>query len=200
MSTILREKSMAMMVSERQPWRFGIGLEGGQVDDRHVRHVGGELAHVRTDQEVADEERVPGIFREDARPHPVGRIGAAVEVLREQLHAFGMLDEILKDDVELLRRQRTVVVPPDLVLGRGVADRVLVLRRAAGMDARVGVDGAALDELRLAARDRVLVEAGSAEVPMHALEVAEAERVSAVRAVEDAEVLHGRNPPGAIAS
>jgi hypothetical protein len=140
---------------------------------------------------------VPSVFGIDPRSHPVGGIGAAIKVLREELQALGMLKEILEDHVELLRRERGVVVPPDLVLGRGVANGVLVLRRAARVDARVGIDGPALDELRLATRDRVLVEARSAKIPMHAFEVAEAERVSAVGAVEYAEVLHGRHPPGA---
>ena len=48
-----------------------------------------KLDRFGTDQERADEQRMPGELGEDAGLDPVGRISAAIEVLREQRHAFG---------------------------------------------------------------------------------------------------------------
>ena len=39
--------------------------------------------------------------REDPRPHPVARIGAAIEVLREKLLALGMREEVLQQRIEM---------------------------------------------------------------------------------------------------
>src|SRR3954466_12595599 len=163
MSTILRVKSTAMMVSERQPWRAGaalkggragagrIGPEGGQVEDGQVRHESGKLLVPRPDQKVADEERVPGVFGEDPGLDPISRIRAAIEILREEILFLGRLEEIRQDGVELLARQRRVVVPPHLGLGLGGADHELVARRTAGVHARVGSKRPALKKPRLLA-------------------------------------------------
>ncbi len=45
---------------------------------------------------------MPGQFGEDAGLDLEGRIGAAIEILREQRHAFGVLEEIGIERVELL--------------------------------------------------------------------------------------------------
>ena len=74
---------------------LGVRLERRHVDDGHVRHEARKLGAIRTDQELADEQRVPGVFGEDARLDPVLRIGAAVEVLREQRLALRMRQEVL---------------------------------------------------------------------------------------------------------
>jgi hypothetical protein len=49
------------------------------------------------------------------------------------------------------------------------------------VDARVGVEGAALDQLALAPLQGLLVEAGRPQIPEDAFEVAEAERLGAGR-------------------
>ena len=74
---------------------LGVGLERRQVDDGHVRHVARQLRALRTDQQLADEQRVPGEFGEDARLDAIFRIGAAIEVLREQRLALRMREEVL---------------------------------------------------------------------------------------------------------
>ena len=87
---------------------------------------------------------MPGIFGEDARLDAVGRIGAAVEVLREQLLALGMGEEVLRAAssncsgviAPLLSHQTSFSVVC-------VADDELVLGRAAGMDAGLGDQRAA---------------------------------------------------------
>ena len=66
-----------------RPVPLGVGAKRRQVDDRQLRDKVGQLLRRRTDQEIADEERVPGIFGEDARAYAQLRIGAAVQILSE---------------------------------------------------------------------------------------------------------------------
>src|SRR4051794_16321846 len=134
---------------------------------------------------------MPGVFAVDARLDAVGGIGAAVEVLGEQLLPLGVLQKILQEEAELLARDGGVVVPPDLVRRGLVAHHELVLGRAARVDARIGQDRAALGQLRFPTGQRLLVQRRRFEVPVDALEIAKAELVGAMRAVEYAEVLHG---------
>ncbi len=82
---------------------FGVGLEARQIDDGQFRHEACEFRRLGADQQRADEQRMPGEFGEDAGLDPVGRVGAAVQILRKQRHAFGMLEEILIERLELLR-------------------------------------------------------------------------------------------------
>src|SRR5262249_1177031 len=56
---------------------FGVGLERGQIDDGEFRNKIFKLRGHRTDQELANEKRVPGQLGEDPRFYPVVRIGAA---------------------------------------------------------------------------------------------------------------------------
>ena len=164
----------------------GIGPEGGQIDDREVRDVGREVGAVRADQEVADEQRVPGVLGVQPSPHPMARIGPAVEVLGEKLLALGVVQEVGEELLEGARDESAVVVPPDLRLAVGVAHDELVLRRAAGVNPRLGEEGSAMGETGLAADEGMLVERGRLLVPVNRLEVAKAERLGAVGAVVNA--------------
>ncbi len=74
---------------------------------------------------------MPGIFGNDAGIDLVVGIGAADQILHEQLLALRMFDEIGMKQVEGLAGHRLVVVPPDVILSVGVAHDELVLRRAA---------------------------------------------------------------------
>ncbi len=111
---------------------FGIGAEARQVDDGQLRHEARELRGFRADQKRADEQRMPGEFGEDAGLDPMRRIGAAIEILREQRHAFGMREEIGVQRCELFRGDRLVAGPPHVLVGGGVANREFVLGAAAG--------------------------------------------------------------------
>ena len=117
-----------------------------------------EFDRLGADQQRADEQRVPGEFGKDAGLDPEGRIGAAIEVLRVQRLAFGVLEEIRIERLELLRGDRLVAGPPHLLVGGGVTHRELVLRAAAGELAGVGAKRAVGRQHRLARRERVLIE------------------------------------------
>jgi hypothetical protein len=93
---------------------------------------------------------MPGELSEDAGLDPVLRIGTPDEILREQLLAARMRDEVLIEKLELLGRDGLVVVPPHGVLGHCIADRELVLRRAAGIHAGIGAERAAYCQFRFA--------------------------------------------------
>ena len=92
---------------------------------------------------------MPGELGEDAGLDAMGRVGAAIEILREELLALGMLQEIAEQRLEMLRRHRAVVLPPDGAVGRGIADDELVLGRAAGMAAGIGDERAARGRARI---------------------------------------------------
>ena len=85
---------MATTFSDLQPWRLGSARKLGK---SMMVNSGTKLASSEASGRIkqrADEQRVPGEFGEDPGLDPIGRIGAAIEILREQRHAFGMLEEI----------------------------------------------------------------------------------------------------------
>ena len=161
-----RVKSQAITVCERVPWRRRIGAERRQVDDRQVGDERVERVRLRPDQQIADEQRVPSVFGEDAHAQARFRIGAGVEVLREQLASARMVDEIAEQRLEMLGRHRVVAFPPDRVLGGGVADDHFVFRAASGVGGGLGDERAALGDDRLVAADRLGVELRRVMVPV----------------------------------
>ena len=94
---------MATTFSDLHAVAFGIGAEARQVDDGEFGHEAGEIGRLGPDQQRADKQRMPGQFGENAGLDPETRIGAAIEILREQRLAFGVLEEIGIERVELLR-------------------------------------------------------------------------------------------------
>src|SRR5262249_19401712 len=88
----------------------------------------------------------------------------------------------------------SVAVPPDRVLGRGVDDGMLVLGRAAGVDAGFRAERPALHDRGFAVGDGVLVKLGRIEIPVHRGEIFEAELVGAVGTVAQTRFLHERPP------
>ena len=118
---------------------------------------------------------MPGKLGEDPRLDPVFRIGAAIEVLREQLLAARMRDEIVIQQLEIAWLSLRLPSHQTRVLGQRIDDRVLVLGAAAGMDAGLGAQRAALHDGGLARADGVLVERGRGEIPVDRGEILEAE-------------------------
>ena len=137
---------------------LGVGPERRHVDDGQLRHEARELGALWTDQQLVDEQRVPSELGVDARLDPILRIGAAIEVLREQRLALRVREKIVVEQDELRLRHLPVAVPPDGVFRQRIDNRVLVLRRAAGVMAGLGAERAAGDDRRLAVADRVLIE------------------------------------------
>src|SRR5579872_6647912 len=137
---------------------------------------------------------MPGELGEDARLDPVRRVGAGVKVLRENLAAFGMGDEIGEQCVEMRSRHGAVIVPPDRALGRLVANDEFILRAAAGMNAGFGDQRAAGGDFRLAAAQGFAIKMGRSQIPMDGGKVLEAEPIGAVTRVENPALSHFRLP------
>ena len=173
---------------------LGIGLERRQIDDGELGDEIGELGALGTDQQLTNEQRMPGQLGEDPRFYPVFRIGAAVEVLREQLLAARMRDEVVIQQLEIGLAELAVAVPPDGVLGERIDDRVLVLGAASGMGAGLGAERAARDDGGFARADRVLVEMRGGEIPVDRGKILKAKSIGAVGAVAQTRFLHGRPP------
>ena len=176
---------------------LGISLERGQIDDRHLGIKAHHFIAGRADQQIADEQRMPGEFREDAGPHAVGGISPAIEVLGEQFLALGMGKEIRQQHIELTRRQGTIVVPPDSVAGQRVLDHEFVLGRTTGEHTGIDPQGPTTDQHRFVALEGLLVKRRRFQIPAHALQLREARcRCIAIR-VEETDVFHGNLPRGA---
>src|SRR5262249_27741132 len=147
-----------------------------------------------TDQELTNEKRVPRQLGEDPRFYPVVRIGAAIEVLRVKLLAARMGDEVVIEPLEVFRGHLAVAVPPDRIFGQCVDDRMLVLRRPAGVDAGLRAERAALHDRGFPRRDSALVERGRVEIPVDRAEVLEANSAAPAGGVPPTPS-HGQKPP-----
>ena len=102
-----------------------IGTETRQIDDGEIRRKVSELAFCRR-QQVADEQRVPSEFQIDACADAIVGIGPSIEILRQQILAFGMRLEVFQQRVKMRFAHRLIVVPPDSVFGFGIPHRVFV--------------------------------------------------------------------------
>src|SRR6185369_12976744 len=131
-----------------------------------------------------------GKLGEDAGFYPVVRIGAAIQILREQFPAARMRDEIVIEQLEVGLGDLAIAIPPDGVLGQRVDDGVLVLGRATGVHAGLRADRAALDQGGLPCCDGAFVERGRGQIPMYLAQALEAEFIGAVGAIPQARFLH----------
>ncbi len=133
-----------------------VGAHARQIDDRQVRNEGRKLGEFGANEEIADEQRVPRIFRDDACAHTVIGVGAAVEVLREEFAVLRVGNEIVEQRVEVRALHGLVEIPSHRRVGGCVADDELVLRRAPGVRASGDGKRAAIGDLPLTAPDRLL--------------------------------------------
>ena len=134
-----------------------IGLEARQVDDGELLFETRQFFPLRTDQQIADEQRMPGKFGDDACRQSIFLIGTADQILHVKRLAGGMGQHVLAQQLEIFRRKRLVVVPPDGVLGGRVADDEFVLRRTARVLAGDGAQRAIDGQFGLAIADRLFV-------------------------------------------
>ena len=169
---------------------FAVGLERRQIDDGQFGHELDEFGALGADQELMDEQRMPGQFSKDAGLDLVFRIGAAVEILREQFLALAVRDEVGEQRVEVLSAHLAIAVPPHRIPGEVVDDRILVLRRAAGVMAGLGTERAARDDRAFARCDGMLVESRFGQIPVNGGELFETEFVGAIGAVPHTRFLH----------
>ena len=151
-------KLTAITVSVAQPCFAGSASKLGQIDDREFRIEALQLFRRRADQQLVHEQRVPGIFGDDAHRQAMGEVGAAEQILGEQLAALRVGHHVGIERIEMRRAHRLVVVPPDLVFGGRIAHDEFVGGRTAGVLAGEDDQRAVLGDMAFAARDGVFVE------------------------------------------
>ena len=78
------------------------------------------------------------------------KIGPAEEFLGEDVLTREMRFEIFEQDIKMFWRHGGVIIPPDRLFRRGVANRELVFGRTAGVLARFDYEGATIGNARLA--------------------------------------------------
>jgi len=137
------------------------------------------------DQQIAGEERVPGVLGDDPHRHPVFRVGAYIAVLDKE---FLVLEEGLDPPVQGLEELRivgpVVLAPPDLVLGGVLADDVLLLSGPGRPLAGVDHEGATVGHKALVAEDRLLIEGRRRKIPVHTVDMGETVVIQAESAFE----------------
>src|SRR5690606_12204296 len=116
----------------------------------------GELSVGRAAQQMANEGGVPCKLGEDARIQAMLRVRARKEVLNKKLTRGSVSFEVLQQDVELFARDGFVIVPPDTLLRRRVADSELVLRGTSRMGAGLHNKRTRCSKARLAAANGCL--------------------------------------------
>ena len=143
-------------------------LERGRVEHERLRHERAELRGRRVDEHRAREQRVVRVGRDDAHGDPMRGVGTREGVgdIERRLGTEVPGDTFTQTLVCVLG-ERLVPIPPDPVLGTGLADDELVLGRASRVPARVDDQRAARSDARLVAEDRVLVEHRRRRVPDH---------------------------------
>ena len=134
----MRVRSTAITVSVRLPWRAGSARKDGR---SMIVSSGTKLSSSAGSGRIS-RLRMNSECQANSVTTRVGScmvgVGAADQVLHEQVLARRMGEEVGEQRVELRRRHRLVVVPPDVRLGVCVADDELVLGRAAGVLAGIG--------------------------------------------------------------
>ena len=104
----------------------GVGLEFGSVEDGEAGLEAGEVGGLRADEHVAHEQRVPRARRDEADREPERRVGAAEEVLHEQLAGVEEGPDVGVQPVERVGLHAPVLLPPDAFLRVGVRHDELV--------------------------------------------------------------------------
>ena len=185
MSTILRVKSQAMIVSLRAPCRLGSARKEGRSTivssgaKLAKSSTGGRIRRLRMNSECHAYSVKTRARKRNAGSAPPWR-SCAKSVL-----PFAWAMKSARSTSKCSSGHRIVVVPPHDAFRVRVAHYELVLGAASGMRARIGDERATGGDLRLVALQRVLVELRRAEVPVDRFKVAEAEPVRA-----EVEIMH----------
>ena len=171
----------------RVPSAAGSDSQLGRVQDERLRLELAQLGLARVDEHRPREERVVRMVGDHTNGDPVLGICAREGVHDVEVAAAEVRDHLLAQAVEVLLGDLGVdVTPPDPLLGAGLADDELVLRRAPGVLAGVDVERAALGDPAVATLDGVVVEERGRRVPVDV-----AGRLDAVLGQSDAPVLPG---------
>jgi len=136
-----------------------IGLERGCAEDGELRLEAGQLRRRRDDEQVSDEQIVPGHFLDETHREAICGVGAGVEVLDEEFLLPEVRDQVGAERVVLRGLERLVDLAPPDVSGAGrLVDDELVVRRPAGVGAGAADEGTVGGDHPFTTPDGVLVE------------------------------------------
>ncbi len=168
-----------MKVVVRVPWRAGSAWNSGAWSTVKLGAKSSSRVERGADEHVADERHVPRVGRHVAHREAERRVGAAVEILDEQLVAAVEVGaDVAEQGVEVLGGEGLVdLAPIDVPLGGRLADDELVPGRAAGVRGGDGDERAHVGELSFAALDGALDELRRHEVPVHGAARGQAQRL-----------------------
>src|SRR5262249_43751966 len=131
-----------------------------------------EREEIRTNQELAGEEAVPGVFCYDTDRERIAGVGSAEEVLFIQVFAAQIGAPPLFQARETLFGKRLVDgSPPDTLLGRRFLDEILIFGRPACELTCLHHEGAVVSQRAFAAPDRMLHERGGLQIAIAGLYV-----------------------------
>ena len=144
---------------------------------------------VRPHEQLAREQGVPGVLRNDADGQSIARVGAREAILDEQVLALPVCQHLRVQAIEAGLRHGLIHGPP-LHGGFGslIAYDELVLGRAAGELARPHHIGAAPGEQAFMPSDGVLQQLRRAQIPVGDIDVANAVLAQTVTAGADPRV------------
>ncbi len=112
---------------------LGDGFEFRSGDYGEFGYVGGELAEFGADEELFDEERMPGVFADDGDRELVGGVGSGGEVHHVEVALVHVAHDAIEERLEFLGREGLVdLAPVDGSFGEIIFDDEFVAGRAAG--------------------------------------------------------------------
>ncbi len=161
---------------------LGDGVEARDGDHREVGNVLQPLAGiVDLPEQVAREERLPGVLGDHAERELVARLRSCVAILDEDVLVLEIGREPPVEEVELLRIEGPVLrSPPDPIGARGILDDEPVLRAPPGVRSGPDDDRPQVRDPPLAALDDLLVEVRGGRVPVDPGDVVETDLIQAV--------------------
>ena len=115
-----------------RPMSRRVCLEGWQIDNGKARR---EISFRWRDQEMLDEQGVPCVFADHAGWQFMQGIGAANQILNEQLPVAGLHQKVTLQGLELRAAHGLGVVPPDGVFRCRITHEEFVVGAAAGVRA-----------------------------------------------------------------
>ena len=164
MSTSFLPKWITTKVPLRVPWRAGSAWKSGAWRTVKPGRKCASSAGMRADEHVPHEERVPRVRRDEPDRNPIGRVGAAEEVLDEHLARIEIAANIVVQALEGRGVEPRILLQPDPIRGAGLGDDELVLGGAAGVRAGDPDERAVVGQLALAAAKGVLDQSGWRQV------------------------------------
>jgi hypothetical protein len=111
----------------------GLRFEAREINHCEIRREAGELVRGRTDHQMTDEQRMPGILANYPDLQPVDRIRTGKQVLYMKSLPSGVRQHVGLERFEMAAADRPVMVPPHRGPGRFRFEDEPIIGGAAGV-------------------------------------------------------------------